>query len=112
MLNPVQCGRLMARGIGLGLATIGLLAAVGCTSAMAPSGGISANSKIVLGGDACGASALQHLVGEEFATVRHAGHLQDAQVQTHVSAVTLEFEPHRLNVVLDSGGRVAAIGCF
>ncbi len=102
----------MVTGIGLRIATIGLLAVVGCTNAMAPGGSMSANPKIVLGGDACGASGLQHLVGEEFATVRQASHFQEAQVQTHVSALTLEFEPQRLNVVLDGGGRIAAIGCF
>ncbi len=79
-------------------------------TASAPAGGPN-TARFVLGGDACGASAFAHLVGEEFATLDHAALPADTHVNAGL-ANTLQFEPQRLNVILDRSGRVAALGCF
>ncbi len=89
------------------LAAAGALA--GCVNAPAVTEASGAGA--VLGGDACGASGLQHLLGEEFATL-HAAQFGNAHVRDRAGALTLEFEPQRLNVLLDGEGRIVAIGCF
>lgn len=67
----------------------------------------------VISGDACGASAFAHLVGEPFAQMHQAALIP---ANSNVIAVgrlhTLVYEPTRLNVVLGGEGRIIAIGCF
>lgn len=63
-------------------------------------------------GNACGASDYAHLLGEPFAETHQAAMPADTRVIRHNMANTLEFTPGRMNVILDGGGRIAAIGCF
>jgi hypothetical protein len=96
------------RGLLLSLALL-----AGCATAphaAAPQTFRSADG-FVLASDQCGASAYAHLVGEEYAKVEQASLPASAVVQRH-RLTTLEYRPGQLNVVLDGGGRIAAIGCF
>lgn len=63
-------------------------------------------------GNACGASAYAHLVGEQWAETHQAALPEDARIIRHNMANTLEYAPQRINVILAADGRVAAIGCF
>jgi hypothetical protein len=94
-------------------ASVACLIVAGCA---APAGATFAShldrDRFVIADDACGASRFAHLVGEEFAEIHRAALPQDASIVDRVSATTLEYTPHRLNVVLDGAGRVVAVGCF
>lgn len=68
--------------------------------------------RFVIAGDECGASAFEHLVGEEFVSLPQAALPANALVLNRVEPSTLEYRPRRLNVVLDGAGRIAALGCF
>lgn len=97
-----------------GAATVACLLVAGCASPPAAGafGSQLDRDRFVIAGDACGASQFAHLVGEEFAEIHRAALPQDASIVDRVSATTLEYTPHRLNVVLDGAGRVVAVGCF
>lgn len=72
-----------------------------------------ARDRFVVSSDACGASRYQHLLGREYARVYQAALLPaDTLVQNRHMVRTLEYTPHRLNVVLGGEGRIIAIGCF
>jgi hypothetical protein len=86
-----------------------LVAACATQTAQAPA---SRPDAFVIAGDACGASRYAHLVGEQFAETHRASMPQDANVIGRAARTTLEYEPGRLNVVLDGRGRIVAIGCF
>jgi len=62
--------------------------------------------------DACGASALQHLVGKTeaalAATALPAGALR---VIRPGMAVTMEYSPQRLNIELDETGHITRVFC-
>lgn len=63
--------------------------------------------------DECGASRYAHLLGEQFATLEQAALPANAAVQrAGPNRRTLEYTPGKLNVVLDTAGRIAVIGCF
>ncbi|MEZ5960708.1 MAG: I78 family peptidase inhibitor [Hyphomonadaceae bacterium] len=63
-------------------------------------------------GDACGASAFAHLVGEPWGETHQAALPADARVIRHDMANTLDFAPGRINVILADDERIAVIGCF
>jgi len=63
-------------------------------------------------GDACGASAYAHLVGEPWGETHQAALPADARVIRHNMANTLEYAPGRINVILAADESIAAIGCF
>lgn len=63
--------------------------------------------------DECGASRFAHLIGREYAQVYQAALLPaDSIVQNRSMVRTLEYTPHKLNVVVGAEGRIVAIGCF
>lgn len=67
----------------------------------------------VISGDACGASAYQHLVGQQYARLYQAALVPaGANLVDRVQIKTLEYRPERLNFVLGGDGRLIAVGCF
>ena len=69
--------------------------------------------RFVLMSDACGASRYAHLVGRDYAQVHQAALLRaDSIVQNRSMWRTLEYTPHKLNVVVGGAGEIVAIGCF
>jgi hypothetical protein len=67
----------------------------------------------VISGDECGASRYSSLLGEDYAELYQASLVPgDSNVVNHATLRTLEYEPGQLNIVLDGGGRIIAIGCF
>lgn len=73
----------------------------------------ASHERFVVSSDACGAGRYQHLLGREYARVYQAALLPaDTIVQNRHMVRTLEYTPHRLNVVLGGEGRIVAIGCF
>lgn len=62
--------------------------------------------------DACGASAYQHLLGENLAELHQAALPANSHVVDRNNLMTLEFVPGRLNVVVGSTGHIVAVGCF
>jgi len=68
--------------------------------------------RFVRSGDECGASRYAHLLGERYAELRQALLRSDANVVDRTRAMTLEYRPGQLNLVLDGAGRVIAVGCF
>ncbi|HYD85950.1 MAG TPA: I78 family peptidase inhibitor [Vitreimonas sp.] len=69
--------------------------------------------RFVVSDDTCGASRYAHLLGEEFAELHQASLVPaNANVVDRGRLTTLEYEPHRLNVVVNGAGRIIAVGCF
>ena len=69
--------------------------------------------RFVVMSDACGASRYAHLVGRDYAQVHQAALLPaDSVVQNRSMWRTLEYTPHKLNVVVGGAGEIVAIGCF
>lgn len=69
--------------------------------------------RFVIMSDACGASRYAHLVGRDYAQVHQAALLPaDFVVQNRSMWRTLEYTPHKLNVVVGGAGEIVAIGCF
>lgn len=67
----------------------------------------------VISGDACGASRFAHLVGEEFAEMYEASLTpEDGNVLAQGRFITIEYEPERLNLVVNGAGLIIAVGCF
>lgn len=69
--------------------------------------------RFVVVSDACGASRYAHLVGRDYAQVYQAALLPaDSILQNRSMWRTLEYTPHKLNVVVGGAGDIVAIGCF
>lgn len=76
---------------------------VGCETADAP---------VSLGGpDACGASALQELLGQDSSVLQTMDLSEPFRVIRPGDAVTMDFNPHRLNIDLDGAGLIATVRC-
>jgi hypothetical protein len=93
-------------------AAIACLVVAGCAAPAGAAFSSQHRDRFMIVDDACGASRFAHLVGEELAEIHRAALPHDASIVDRVSATTLEYTPHRLNVVLDGSGRVIAVGCF
>lgn len=92
-----------------------MLTACAAQEIPAPQSGIArffAPNDFTVAGDACGASAYAHLVGELWGELHQAALPEDARVIHHDMANTLEYAPQRINVMLAADGRIGAIGCF
>ena len=61
--------------------------------------------------DACGAPGLQNLVGQPLAAFEAVGHDGTVRVIRPGQAVTMDYGPNRLNVVLDDRDRIIRINC-
>ena len=63
--------------------------------------------------DACGAAALQSLVGQDRAAVTEAGLTPDRKTRIFGpgAALTMDFREDRVNVELDAADRVVRIYC-
>ena len=60
--------------------------------------------------DVCGASGYQSLVGANIAVVSLPADLNDRVIRPG-DAVTMDFNPERINFRLDDTGRIIAIDC-
>ncbi|MGD9980051.1 MAG: I78 family peptidase inhibitor [Hyphomonadaceae bacterium] len=97
------------------VAALTLLAACAAQETPAPQAALDPlfnPDDFTVAGNACGASAFAHLVGEPFGEMHQTAMPADTRVIAHNMANTLEYTPDRLNVILDGRGRIAAIGCF
>jgi hypothetical protein len=61
--------------------------------------------------DACGAAALQHLVGQDHTSHDFAKEAKALRIIPPNSAVTMDHRPDRLNVDIDDQGTVTRIWC-
>ncbi len=61
--------------------------------------------------DACGASGLQDLVGQEVGVVAAMTFPAPMRIIRPGEAVTMEFNPARLNFELDGANRIARVYC-
>lgn len=62
--------------------------------------------------DQCRASALQGLVGQPKTVLRTMLLPAGSRVINPGDAVTMDFNPERLNVEIGTDGRIAKIGCY
>ena len=63
------------------------------------------------GDDACGAAALQHLVGEPAAEHTFGSGDQPVRIIPPGLSVTMDYNPERLNVETDESGIITRIYC-
>jgi hypothetical protein len=63
------------------------------------------------GEDACGAAALQDLVGEPVAGHEFDSNNRPVRIIPPGTAVTMDFNPERLNVETDADGVIVRIYC-
>ncbi len=61
--------------------------------------------------DACGAAALQGLVGQPRSVLDTMRFSQPVRVIAPGSAVTMDYVPQRLNIVLNTAGKIAQVQC-
>lgn len=62
--------------------------------------------------EACGASRFQVLLGQPEAALRAMVLPDPHRVIPHGAAVTMDYNPSRLNIELDKARRVARISCY
>lgn len=62
--------------------------------------------------DACGASALQHLVGEPVAAAEGASAPGSVRIIRPNEAVTMDYRADRLNIELDARDKITRIYCM
>ncbi|PIE11207.1 MAG: hypothetical protein CSA72_03560 [Rhodobacterales bacterium] len=60
--------------------------------------------------ESCGASDYQGLVGKSLAAITMPADL-NARIVPHGGAVTLDYDPDRMNIFLDRDGRIESITC-
>jgi len=98
------------------IVAIGLLFGSGCAGGEPTAPVLTAGVErddFVISGDACGASRVAHLVGQDFTAARQGSlMLANANVVDRIQVSTLEYMPGRLNVLLDGQGRILAVSCF
>jgi len=63
------------------------------------------------GPDACGASDLQHLLGQPRKTLEGENITAPMRILPPGSAMTMDYRPDRVNVELDAGGDILRIWC-
>jgi hypothetical protein len=63
------------------------------------------------GEDACGASALQTLVGQDRGVLAAMTFPEPVRVYAQGDALTMDFNPDRLNIELGEGGAIARVWC-
>lgn len=61
--------------------------------------------------DACGAAALQYLVGQPRQAIGGMTFHQPLRIIEPGQAVTMDFNAQRLNIELDGNGRISRIAC-
>jgi len=61
--------------------------------------------------DACGASALQDLVGQPGSVLETMRFSQDLRVIPPGTAVTMDYREDRLNIDLDEAGQITRVWC-
>ncbi|AKQ55401.1 I78 family peptidase inhibitor [Bordetella hinzii] len=85
-------------------------------SASAPSAPASASGSMLPGGKSCDAQPAQNLVGQAFsdsvgADVRSRSGSDSVRVLKPGQVMTLEYNPARVNIIIDGQGRISAIRC-
>lgn len=63
------------------------------------------------GPDACKASALQHLIGQDSAVLQTMPLEQPLRIIRPGDAVTMDFNPHRLNIDISDTDVIIAVRC-
>lgn len=61
--------------------------------------------------DQCGATALQHLIGAPESVLASMRFAQKLRVIHPGQAVTMDYNPARLNIEIDAEGRIATLRC-
>lgn len=61
--------------------------------------------------DACGASRLQGLVGQPETVLATMRFTQTLRVVHPGTAVTMDYSPFRLNILIDATGRIERVSC-
>lgn len=61
--------------------------------------------------DRCGAGALQHLVGQPGSVLQGMRFSQPLRVIGYGMAVTMDYNPDRLNIALDQRDRIERVSC-
>lgn len=78
---------------------------------MTISGCVVADTGTPESGDSCGADALQDLVGQPGTVLETMRFEQELRVIEYGMAVTLDFNPSRLNIALDQQEIIATVSC-
>ena len=78
-------------------------------AACAPTG--EPPAEVAMEADACGAGALQGLVGTSVGTLDAASLPEPRRILFPGDAATMDFAPGRLNVVIDASDRVERVFC-
>ena len=81
-----------------------IVALPACALLAACEGGVGATE------DGCGASGYQTLVGSPLAAVTLSADL-GARIIQPGTAVTTDFNPERMNIEVDAGGRIVRVFC-
>ncbi|MGR3659754.1 MAG: I78 family peptidase inhibitor [Paracoccaceae bacterium] len=72
----------------------------------------STDKVVNLGGpDACGAQALQYLIGQDKSVVQTLQFSDPVRVLNPGDIMTMDFNPHRLNIMLDNAGIITEVRC-
>lgn len=61
--------------------------------------------------DACGASQMQDLVGQPFSVLAAMTFATPMRLIRPDSAVTMDYSPERLNIIMDESDRIASVTC-
>ena len=61
--------------------------------------------------DACGAAALQTLLGQDESVLASMTFPEPTRVYTQGDPLTMDFSPSRLNIELDAGGTIVRVWC-
>jgi hypothetical protein len=85
------------------VAVIALALLAGCVEQPPPAGFPPQN--------ACGAEALQGLVGQSARVLETMRFSQDVRVLQPGTAVTMDFSPTRLNIEIDAAERIVRVFC-
>lgn len=84
---------------------------VNCLSGLLLAGCVAAGPPAAVGPDACHASELQGLVGQPGAVLATMRLGQPLRVIRFGMAVTMDYDPARLNISLDRQERIERVNC-
>ncbi len=59
----------------------------------------------------CGAESLQGLVGQPESVAAAMAFAREVRIIRPGTAVTMDYRPDRLNIVIDAGGKISAVHC-